>query len=119
MGAPGQSEVPVGELQASKARQAEFVICDQSIEPSFRDTKGRFGLALTQVGQAARLGRLVVGLTLALTWLSLAVLPEVRAKPPGWEVAVAQWGRASVIKLALELFDRQGGLPRACLPQAP
>ena len=89
------------------------------IEPSFRDTKSRFGLAGTQVGQAARLGRLVVGLTLALAWLSLAVLPEVRAKPVGWSVAVAQWGQASVIKLALELFDRLGGLPPACLPQAP
>jgi hypothetical protein len=51
------------------------------IEPSFRDTKGRFGLALTQVGQAERLGRLVVGLTLAVAWLSLARLPEGRASP--------------------------------------
>lgn len=89
------------------------------VEPSFRDTKGRFGLALTQVGSAARLGRLVVGLTLALAWLTLAVLPEVRAKPRGWEVAVAQWGQASLIKLALELFDRLGRLPAACLPHAP
>ena len=71
------------------------------------------------MGQAERLGRLVVGLTLALVWLTLAVLPEVRAKPAGWSVAVAQWGQASVIKLALELFDRLGGLPPACLPQAP
>jgi hypothetical protein len=71
------------------------------------------------VGRAERLGRLVVGLTLALAWLSLAVLPEVRAKPAGWNSAVAQWGQASVIKLALELFDRLGHLPAACLPQAP
>jgi hypothetical protein len=89
------------------------------VEPSFRDTKGRFGLADTQVGQAERLGRLVVGLTLALAWLTLAVLPEVGAKPVGWEVSVAQWGRASVIKLALERFDRLGRLPATCLPQAP
>ena len=89
------------------------------VEPSFRDTKGRFGLAATQVGSAARLGRLVVGLTLALAWLSLAVLPEVRAKPAGWGARVAQWGPASLIKLALELFDHLGRLPPACLPQAP
>jgi hypothetical protein len=89
------------------------------VEPSFRDTKGRFGLAATQIGSAERLSRLVVGLTLALAWLSLAVLPEVRAKPQGWEVAVAQWGAASLIKLALELVDRLGGVPAACLPHAP
>lgn len=89
------------------------------VEPSFRDTKGRFGLAATQVGTAARLGRLVIGLTLALAWLTLAVLPEVRAKPAGWGVAVAQWGQASLIKLAVELFDRLGSLPAACLPHAP
>ena len=89
------------------------------VEPSFRDTKGRFGLAATQVGSAERLGRLVVGLTLAVTWLSLAVLPEVRAKPAGWGAAVTQWGSTSLIKLALELFDRLGCLPPACLPQAP
>jgi hypothetical protein len=89
------------------------------VEPSFRDTKGQFGLAATQVGSAERLGRLVVGLTLALAWLTLAVLPEVRAKPADWGVAVAQWGQASLIKLALELFDRLGRLPPACLPQAP
>jgi hypothetical protein len=89
------------------------------VEPSFRDTKGRFGLAATQVGSAERLGRLVVGLTLALAWLTLAVLPEVRAKPAGWGAVVAQWGPASLIKLALELFDRLGRLPATCLPQAP
>jgi hypothetical protein len=89
------------------------------VEPSFRDTKGRFGLAATQIGSAERLGRLVIGLTLALAWLSLAVLPEVRAKPPGWGVRVAQWGAASLIKLALELFDHLGRLPPGCLPQAP
>jgi hypothetical protein len=59
---------------------------------SFRDTKGRFGLLTTQVGSAEQLGRLVVGLTLELAWPTLAVLPEVRAKPDGWSVSVALWG---------------------------
>ena len=85
----------------------------------FQDTKGRFRLALTQVGRADRLGRLVVGLTLALAWLSLAALPEVRTKPAGWNGAVAQGGQASVINLALELFQPRGHLSTACLPQAP
>jgi hypothetical protein len=64
-----------------------------------------------QVGNAERLGRLAGGLTLALAWLSLAVLPEVRAKPASWGKAVSQWRQASLIKLALELFDRLGRLP--------
>ena len=40
---PGQGQPP-------GARQAEFVICDQTIEPSFRDTKDlRFGMGLSSV----------------------------------------------------------------------
>jgi hypothetical protein len=89
------------------------------IAPRFRDTKGRFGLAASQSGSAERLGRLVIGLTRAWAWLTLTVLPQVRAKPPGGGVSVAQWGAARLIKLALELFDHRGRLPPGCLPRTP
>jgi hypothetical protein len=86
------------------------------IEQSFKDSKGRFGLAAVQVGCPARLSRLLAALTLALTWLTLAALPEVGALPRGWAAAVAQRGRASLITLALALLDRLRDLPPACLP---
>lgn len=87
------------------------------IEQSFKDTKSRFGLARVQVRRAARLNRLLMALTIALAWLTLAALPELGALPPGWPAAVAQRGRASLISLALELLDRRRDLPPACLPR--
>jgi hypothetical protein len=88
------------------------------IEPSFRDSKGRFGLDEVQVGDVGRLGRLVAAMTLALAWLTLSALPRVRALPAGWRAAVCQRGRASLLLLAIELFERLGALPLACLPGA-
>jgi hypothetical protein len=89
------------------------------IEQSFKDSKGRFGLAAVQVGCPVRLSRLLAALTLALTWLTLAALPEVGALPGGWAAAVAQRGRPSLITLALALLDHLQNLPPACLPTAP
>ncbi len=86
------------------------------IEQSFKDSKGRFGLDLVQVGTPERLSRLLVALTLALSWLTLAALPEIGALPPNWYAAVSQRGRVSLISLALALLDRLGNLPLACLP---
>jgi Transposase DDE domain len=88
------------------------------IEQSFKDSKGRFGLAAVQVGCPARLSRLLAALTLALTWLTLAALPEVGALPRGWAAAVAQRGRPSLITPALALLDHQRELPPACLPSS-
>ncbi len=65
-----------------------------------------------------RLGRLVMALTVALSWLTLMGLPEIGALPKGWHAAVCQRGRASVISLALALLDRLGTLPLACLPSS-
>jgi hypothetical protein len=87
------------------------------VEQSFKDSKSRFGLARVRVGCPERLSRLLMGLTLALTWLTLAALPEIGALPQHWQAAVAQWGRASVISLALALLDHLGNLPLACLPR--
>lgn len=87
------------------------------IEQSFRDSKGRFGLAEVMVGCPKRLGRLLTALTVALGWLTLMALPEVGAMPRRWQAAVAQRGRASVTSLALELLDKLGDLPPSCLPR--
>jgi Transposase DDE domain len=87
------------------------------IEQSFKDAKSRFGLKRVQVGCPERLSRLLAALTLALAWLTLAALPEVGALPTGWAARVAQWGRASLISLALALLDHRRDLPPACLPQ--
>lgn len=89
------------------------------IEESFKDSHSRFGLDKARVGCPERLSRLAAALTIALAWLTLAALPEVGALPPGWHAAVAQWGRASLISLALALLDHLGDLPAACLPPTP
>ncbi|MHB1161244.1 MAG: transposase [Chloroflexota bacterium] len=88
------------------------------IEQSFKDSKSRFGLAAVQVSVPERLTRLLVALTIALTWLTLAALPEVGALPKGWHAAVAQRGRVSLISLALALLDHLDNLPPACLPSS-
>jgi hypothetical protein len=89
------------------------------IEPSFKDSKSKFGLAAVQVGSATRLGRLLLGLTLALAWLTLSALPQMKARLAGGVPAIAQRGRVSLITLALALFDERQGLPLECLPHAP
>jgi hypothetical protein len=89
------------------------------IEQSFKDSKSRFGLAAVQVGCPERLTRLLAALTLALTWLTLAALPEVGALPTRWPAAVAQRGRPSLISLALALLEHLHDLPQACLPSSP
>ncbi len=88
------------------------------IEQSFKDSKSRFGLARARVGCPERLSRLLMGLTIALCWLTLMGLPGTGAMPSRWHAAVAQRGRASVISLALALLDRLGNLPLACLPRS-
>jgi hypothetical protein len=87
------------------------------IEQSFKDAKSRFGLARVQVGCPERLSRLLMALTIALAWLTLAALPEIGALPRRWHSAVAQRGRASVVSQALALLDHLGNLPLACLPR--
>lgn len=88
------------------------------IEQSFKDAKGRFGLARVQVGSPQRLSRLLSALTIALLWLTLAALPEIGALPKGFHAAVSQRGRPSLITLALTLLDELDDLPPSCLPQS-
>jgi hypothetical protein len=89
------------------------------IEPSFKDSKSTFGLAAVRVGSAERLGRLLLGLTLALAWLSLSALPQCKPAGAKQRAAFSQWGQVSLITLALALFDEHRALPLACFPQAP
>lgn len=87
------------------------------IEQSFKDTKSRFGISEVRVGCPRRLSRLLAALTIALSWLTLAALPQIGALPERFQAAVSQRGRASVITLALALLDKLGDLPSSCLPQ--
>jgi len=87
------------------------------IEQSFKDAKGRFGLKRVRVGSPERLGRLLMALTIALTWLTLMGLPEGGVLPKGFRVVVSAWGRMSVISVALSLLEKLGNIPLCCLPQ--
>jgi hypothetical protein len=88
------------------------------IEQSFRDAKSRFGLSRVRVGCPRRLSRLLMALSIALSWLTLMGLPESGVLPEGFRAAVSAWGRASVVSLALSLMEKLGDIPLRCLPQA-
>lgn len=87
------------------------------IEQSFKDSKSRFGLARVRVGCPKRLSRVLMALSVALSWLSLMGLPGGCVVPDGFRSAVVAWGRASVITLALTLLEELGNLPLSCLPK--
>jgi hypothetical protein len=87
------------------------------IEQSFKDAKSRFGLARVKVGCPERSSRLLMALTIALSWLTLMGLPEGGGLRGGFRATVSAWGRASVISLALSLLEKLGDLPLSCLPQ--
>ncbi len=87
------------------------------IEQSFKDSKSRFGLARARIGCPKRLCRLLMGLTVALSWLTLMGLPEGGVLlPEGFRSSVVAWGRASVTSLALSLLEKLGNIPLSCLP---
>lgn len=87
------------------------------IEQSFKDSKSRFGLKGVRVSSPERLGRLLMALTIALSWLTLMALPCIGARPSSFHSVVSAWGRASVISVALSLLEKLGNLPPCCLPQ--
>jgi hypothetical protein len=75
------------------------------LEETFKDFHSGFGLDAVRVSNAARLGRLVAALTLAVAWLHLLALPECGVLPRGWARSVVTYGRASVLALALAWLD--------------
>ncbi len=87
------------------------------IEQSFKDSKSRFGLARVRVGCPERLSRLLMALSLALTWLSLMGLAESGLLLEGFRAAVSAWGRVSVTGMALSLLEKLGNIPLCCLPR--
>ena len=87
------------------------------IEQSFKDSKSRFGLARVRVGSPERLSRLLMALSVALTWLSLMGLPESGVLPEGFRAAVSAWGRVSVTGMALSLLEKLENIPLCCLPR--
>lgn len=86
------------------------------IEATFKDCHSVFGLDQAQIGSAARLGRLVAALSLALAFLHLLALPKSRALPPGWAASVTTRGTASLVALALAWLDDRRDFPPGALP---
>jgi hypothetical protein len=70
-----------------------------------------------RVGCPKRLSRLLMALSIALSWLTLMGLPGGNVAPKGFRAAVVAWGKASVISMALTLLENLGNLPLRCLPQ--
>lgn len=110
---PPQAEEPwyLATNQASAHQAGAWYRQRFWIEESFKDSKSRFHLKHVRIGSPERLTRLLLALTIALCWLALAALPESGTLPPGWHTAVAQWGRASFLSLALALLDTLHDLP--------
>lgn len=89
------------------------------IEQSFKDTKSGFGLDAVQICCPDQLNRLLMALTLALSWVTLLGLPRLGLLPDGWEAHIGQRGKTSILSQALAYLDEVRLLPDACLPGAP
>jgi hypothetical protein len=86
------------------------------LEETFKDFQSTFGLDEARVGRAARLGRLLAALSLAVAWLHLLALPKTGALPRGWAASVVTCGRASLVSLALAFLDDRREMPPNILP---
>jgi hypothetical protein len=97
-GTAGQGQTPMVQLQPGRAAEAEFVICDQTIETVFRDTKQYGGLEACQCWTDAAWVRHV-----ALVLLTFVVLQQLRQRPnesvgavkERWHLATLQDGEAA------------------------
>jgi hypothetical protein len=78
-----QGVAPPAQNQPPRAHQAEFVICDQTIEAMFSDFKSRgFGLEDSQIRHPDRLARLLLVMALALHWAVSTGMWEAAHRPP-------------------------------------
>lgn len=75
------------------------------IEESFKDDKGRVLLDAVRVESTTRLNRLLMALTMAISWLALIGLPDIRILPRNWNAAVVTRDTASFIHQALVFPD--------------
>jgi hypothetical protein len=93
-------------------------MCEHTFEGTFKDGHATLGLDRAQVGSAARLGRLVAALSLALAWLHLLALPETALLPLNGAASVVTRGRASLVALALAFLDAAHDFPSLALPKS-
>src|SRR3954454_13859233 len=89
---PAQGVAPPAQGQPAQARQAELVICDQTIEAMFSDFKSRgFGLEHSQIRHTDRLARPLLIVALALHWAVSAGMWDAAVRP----VPAEKTGRGS------------------------
>lgn len=72
----------MGQVQPSGAAQAKFVICNQTIEASFKDLKrGGWGWHHSKMHEASRVERLWLAMAVAFVW-SVAVGSQADSQRP-------------------------------------
>jgi len=98
--------LPVGELFRNSSRTPK-------VASAWRPSR-----SVVQTGCPDRVSRLLVALTITLSWLTLVGLPGIGAMPRVWHKEVVQWGRVSVLSLDLERLDHLGSSPLACSPSS-
>ena len=105
-----------------RATQAEFVICDQTIETLFSDHKSRgFRLNQSHLSDPERLSRLLIASCLAYWWI---IYLGTLASQPHWRRLIHRTDRCdlSFFQLGLRLLafwlEDEAPLRVAFLPQA-
>jgi hypothetical protein len=115
---------PPSQIQGVAADQAEFVICDQTIEEGFRDAKWYLGFAesrVTEIDAWSRLFALFAIALLVLTTLGIALL--IRGGPGANQflrrVASRRSGRCelSLVSAMIALVQKDRSLFAALSPQ--
>ena len=102
-----QRPTPPRQLQLTLSCQAEFVICDQTIEEMFGDLKRHgFDLEATMLRHARRLSRLTLAVALLFIWCMAVGTRTIRA---GRRHLVDRKDRRdlSVFQIGLRYLERQ------------
>ena len=105
--AQSQWTTPPCQLQLAPSCQAEFVICDQTIEEMFGDFKKQgFDLERTMLRHAARLSRLTLAVAFLYVWLLSVGSRTIRA---GLRHLVDRKDRRdlSVFQIGLRFIERK------------
>jgi hypothetical protein len=94
-----------GEPKLTPAGQAEFVICDHTIETFFSDQKSRgFHLHKSHLADPQRLARLLIAACLAYIWM---IYLGTLCQQQGWRKVIHRTDRCdlSLFQLGLDLLD--------------